>query len=377
MLLNNPKRIAFVINGLPVGGAEKFLISIVNHFFSIGYEPIVILLNDQIALLHELNPNIQIQTIKKKYRFDLFVSFRIRYFIKSHNINKVFCINAYPFFMTKLAFIFDRQTKFYLSLHSTIPNSTNIFIKNFFCYRLVSKRDVIVYLCKNQQQYLQKKYFIPNSFVSVINNGIDKDYFNINSIPEFNYDTLRATYNIPKGATVIINVARVSREKGHSCAIDALYILHKEFNSKSHLVFVGDGNANYLALLKQQVYEKSLQHYVHFTNVQSDVRKFYCISDLFTLTSTSETFSLAALEAMAFGLPISLTDVGGAREMLIEGVTGELANVNDAYSIAKSWNKLLGSNTKRNHIRQYFLDNFTSDRMYLDYEKLILSNQGV
>ena len=377
MFLNNTKRIAFVINGLPVGGAEKFLISIVNHFFSIGSEPIVILLSDQKALLHELNPNVQVQIILKKYRFDLFVSFRIKKFIQSKGISSVFCINAYPFFLTKLAFILEHHTKFYLSLHSTIPNSTKIFIKNFLCYRLVSKRDVIVYLCKNQQQYLQKKYLIPNSFVSVINNGIDKDYFNINAIPEFNYDTLRATYNIPKYATVIINVARVSREKGHSCAINALCILHNEFNIKSHLVFVGDGNANYITSLKQQVYDKSLQHYVHFTNVQADVRKFYCISDLFTLTSTSETFSLAALEAMAFGLPISLTDVGGAREMLIEGVTGELANVNDAHSIAKSWNSLLGSNTKRNHIRQYFLDNFTSDRMYLEYEKLLIRNQCV
>ena len=59
-------RIAFVINGLPIGGAEKFLISIVNHFYTIGYEPIVITLNDQKQLVHELNPHVHVETIKKK-----------------------------------------------------------------------------------------------------------------------------------------------------------------------------------------------------------------------------------------------------------------------------------------------------------------------
>ena len=367
-------RIAFVINGLPVGGAEKFLISIVNHFYSIGYEPIVITLNDQKQLIHELNSHVHVETIKKKSRFDLTVSFRIKHFIKSNGINKVFCINAYPFFMTKLAFVFDYRTQFYISLHSTIPNSTNIFIKNLFCYRLVTKRDVIVYLCKNQQSYLQKKYLIPKSKVCIINNGIDKDYFNENAVCETNYSSLRASYDIPNDANVIINVARVSREKGHSYAIEALGILHKKYNNKSHLLFVGDGNTNYVSSLKQQVYNSKLNNYVHFTSVQSDVRKFYTISDLFTLTSTSETFSLAALEAMAFGLPVSLTDVGGAREMIIEGKTGELANVNDAWSIAKSWNKLITNNKKGKHIRQYFLDNFTSDKMHLNYEKLLINN---
>ncbi len=373
-ILNNDK-IAFVINGLPVGGAEKFLISLVNHFYCIGHTPIVITLNDQKELIHELNPNIPVETIKKLSRFDLSVTFRIRSFIKSHKINKVFCINAYPFCLTKLAFIFDRDTQFYLSLHSTKPNTNNIYLKNFFCYRLVSKQDVIVFLCNNQKNYLQKKYLIPKSQKCIITNGIDKEYFNAKSTPRFNYDLLKAEYNIPINEHVIVQVARVSHEKGHNYAIDALGILHKKYKKMTHLLFVGGGDPEYILSLKNKVANNDLQEFVHFTNVQPDVRKFYCISDLFTLTSTSETFSLAALEAMAFGLPISLTDVGGASEMIIAGETGELAIVNDAWSIASSWNKILTNNIKGDHIRQFFLDNFTSDRMHQDYENLLIHNQ--
>lgn len=373
-MIKTNNRIAFVINGLPMGGAEKFLISIVNHFFNNGYEPIVITLNDQKQLLHEINPNILVKTIKKKSRFDLFVSFRIKSFIQSKNIDKIFCINAYPFFMTKLAYVFNQNTQFYLSLHSTVPNSTKIFIKNFLCYRFVSKQDILVYLCNNQKSYLKKKYLIPTSVDCVINNGIDKDFYDTKSLTEFNFSALRERYNIPIEDTVIINVARISREKGHNFAIEALSILHQEFNNKSHLLFVGDGDPDYISILRSQIQNYSLNNFIHFTNVQSDVRQFYCISDLFTLTSTSETFSLAALEAMAFGLPIALTDVGGAREMIIEGTTGELANVNDAKSIANSWHRIIKNNKKGNRIRKYFLEHFTSDRMFLDYENLFINN---
>jgi len=50
----NPKSIAFVIHGLPMGGAEKFMISIVNHLFDIKYDPIVILLSHDDTLASEI-----------------------------------------------------------------------------------------------------------------------------------------------------------------------------------------------------------------------------------------------------------------------------------------------------------------------------------
>lgn len=370
---NDDNRIAFIINGLPVGGAEKFFITVVNHFNAMGFEPLVVLLNNQNQLLHELNPNVQVNTIIKRSRFDLFVSFRIKKYLVTNNIDKVFCINAYPFFMTKLAFIFNNKTRFFLSLHSTIPNTFRIYIKNFLCYRFVSKKDVIVYLCNNQKGYLKHKYLIPKSQEYIISNGIDKDFFNVSSLGNLNYNKLRLQYNIPLGEKLIVKVARISPEKGHQVAIDALHILHAQFNQKSHLLFVGGGDSTYILSLKFYAESKNIHDYVHFVDAQADVRKFYYIADIFTLTSKSETFSLAALEAMAFGLPISLTNIGGASEMMIEGVTGQLAKPNNAFSIASSWNYIQNNIKKGEHIRHYFLNNFTADRMLQDYVNLLIN----
>jgi hypothetical protein len=127
--MHSDKKIAFVIHGLPMGGAEKFMINLANNFHERGCEPVVILLSNATTLLHELNGQIKVVTILKKSRLNLSVSKRIKKTIHVEKIAKVFCINTYSFFLTKLAFLFDKKTSFYLSLHSTIPSSKKNFCK--------------------------------------------------------------------------------------------------------------------------------------------------------------------------------------------------------------------------------------------------------
>ncbi len=370
MIENN--RIAFVIHGFSMGGAEKFLISIVNQFHKLGYNPIVITLSNDKSLLHELNPAIQVETILKKSKFDIFITNRIKSCIKYNEIKKVFCINPYAFFLTKLAFFFDNTTQFYLSLHSTIPPSYKTYISNFIYYRLVKKKDNIVYICNNQRAYLKDKYLLPNTHEAVIYNGINSEYYSEKALPNFNYVSLRAAFGFNPYDKIIVKVARINPEKGHLYAIEALSILHQQSQLKPHLVFVGTGEASYLSLLKKKVQECGLDNYVHFMGSYSDVRGFYGISDVFTLTSNAtETFSIAALEAMSFGLPCSLTNIGGASEMMIEGVTGILSKPNDANSIALSWKTILEKQLKGDSIRKYLQNNFTADGMFQNYLELV------
>jgi glycosyltransferase involved in cell wall biosynthesis len=95
------------------------------------------------------------------------------------------------------------------------------------------------------------------------------------------------------------------------------------------------------------------------------------LADVYTLTSDTETFSLSALEAMSFGLPCSLTDIGGASEMIEINKTGVLSTPGDPVSIAASWNTLLTLEFNREYIRQRVLDNFTSVDMVRHYEALL------
>ncbi len=369
-------KIAFIIHGFPMGGAEKFLISIVNKFNETAeFQPIVVSLSKEDRLLGEVAKEVKCITITREFRWDISVSLKIRNFIKKEKITKVFCINGYSFFLAKLALIFDNRIKFYLSIHSTVPSSLKNRWLTFMYFKFVSRKDAIIYICNSQKSYFREVYRPQAGFQPIVYNGIDTSYFNPSLFTNLDICKERSTYNISMDEKIIINVARISPEKGQLDAIDALKILHEDYRQKSHLLFIGDGEAKYAEYVTGHARKNRLEKYVHFIGNQHDVRKFYCISDLFTLTSSNiETFSLAALEAMAFGLPCSLTDIGGAKEMMVEGLTGSLCRPRDCISIAGSWNYLLAANLKGEKIRRFVVDNFTSEKMFQKYFELLAVN---
>ena len=158
-------------------------------------------------------------------------------------------------------------------------------------------------------------------------------------------------------------------EKNHIGAIKSLQVLHSEYKQKAYLLFVGGG-----MLLEQcrAVAEKmNMSEFIKFAGPQSDVRPFYWASNLFTLCSTSvETFSIAALEAMACGLPVVLTDIGGASEMISEGLNGFLCEPEVA-DIARKWSKALQFSFSPETIHDYVSNHFSSEKMIGEYRKTL------
>lgn len=361
-------KVAFVIHGLSMGGAEKFLIYLVNKLKADGHMPIIISLSEDDTLLDEVNKDIPVITILRKYKFDLSIAYRIRKFILDNDIDKIFCINMFSFFLTKLGLLNNKKIQFFISLHSTEPVSVKNHIANHIYFGVVQQRDKVIYICKNQQSFLKHKYSIRSLHDTVIYNGINTSYFNPSIFLEFDRDGFRKQFGIQPGDQVILKVARLRVEKGHADAIKALALLHKHYAKKAHLLFVGNGDSIFISKLKELAKELNLYEYIHFSGIQSDVRKYYLSSTIFTLTSNSiETFSLAALEAMSFSLPCSLTNIGGASEMIHVGVNGNLSEAKNPASIAESWNELLVAQWDRQKIRDVVIDSFTSEVMVKKY----------
>ena len=158
------------------------------------------------------------------------------------------------------------------------------------------------------------------------------------------------------------------KEKRHKDAIEALAILNKNrITDKVHLLIVGGGEADKIAMLKNRVHQLGLNDHVHFLGSQQDVRLYYKAASLFTLTSESETFSLAALEAMAFGLPAVVTNVGGAAEMITDYENGFLVSPRDPEKIADGWKKALSHPFDSSAIRKQVVDYFSIDQMVNNY----------
>jgi glycosyltransferase involved in cell wall biosynthesis len=361
------QKIAFLIHGLVVGGAEKFFISLVNDSYRRGLDPLVILLSSDNALFHEMDAGVRSVIIERNFKYDLTVGKQVRRVLKENNTDTVFCVGMFSFFLMKLYLRTSKGIRFILSLHSTIPRSFRDYLMNLIYFRAAGKTDRILFICKAQQDYLRKYYGFKPANARIIYNGIDTDYFTP--------DTQAAgkPASIPSGEKVILKVARMFREKGHQYAITALEHLHKDHQLPAHLLFVGSGDATYEKEIKEKAAASAVARYIHFIQHQPDVRPFLHAADVFTLTSyTTETFSLAALEALSSGVPCSLTHIGGAAEM-INASNGELSESKNAQSIANSWHRILTRSYDKQALHRFVADNFSLSTMLENYRQELQS----
>lgn len=208
-------------------------------------------------------------------------------------------------------------------------------------------------------------------------------------------DTLRL-FNIKKDIDVIYNfidVNKYPKAQGEVCNRDSLakknerIITHisnfrpvkrvfdvvKIFNEiqksiPSKLVLVGDGpeRENIDLLCK----ELNIKDQVIFLGNSNDVNRILCYSDLFVLPSETESFGLAALEAMAAKTPVISTNSGGLPEVNLQGYTGFLSNVGDVKDMAKNAVTILKDDQTLGHFKtnaSLHSEKFTLERILPQY----------
>lgn len=152
----------------------------------------------------------------------------------------------------------------------------------------------------------------------VIHSGIDTDRF----VPRERDPALAARYGLVPGRHHVFGiVARLSEEKGHRYLVDAFATVHRGM-SEARLMIVGDGPL--LGAVREQVSGLGLDGAVIFTGTQRNIPDLLALMDVFVLSSTRESFPLAAREAMAAGRPVIAPRIGGCPEVVDDGVTGHL-----------------------------------------------------
>jgi glycosyltransferase involved in cell wall biosynthesis len=370
------KSIAFVFSGLYVGGAEKFGITLANRFAADGIRTFFILFEKIDSPYYRLiHPEITLIHVERKSKYDLVFHKKFEKILEQHRISDVLFFCLKPLLLTRLfAGKKSTGTNFHITLHSTIPVNYKEYLRTRILLGFVKKSDKTIFICRNQRDYVGSRYGFKPIKHTVIYNGVDTSYFNPKKFnPAVNK---REQMGIPQNHKIILLVATLRPEKGHRDAIRALKHLHTHFPGQqhTHLVCTGGGPADYMESLIRESESLGVKQYVHLEGNQPDVRPYFSVANLFTLTSVSvETFSIAALEAMSFGLPISLTRIGGAAEMVFEGINGNLSEPGNPASIAASWNELLSKPLNRDKIREKMIELFSLDktfrayRQYLDY----------
>ncbi|AKJ30538.1 glycosyltransferase [Caldimonas brevitalea] len=169
----------------------------------------------------------------------------------------------------------------------------------------------------------------------VIPNGVDTDIFKPAKVRE---GPLRCRLGIAAETPLVGFIGRLSWEKGPESFLRAALIAHHQ-RPDLHFVLVGDGPMQ--SQCRTFIENFGMGAYAHLAGLQVDMPAVYPELDLVVSTSHSEAMPLALMEAMACGLPIVATRVGGVPEMVQHGLTGALHNPGDFDGIGAQIARLL------------------------------------
>lgn len=210
--------------------------------------------------------------------------------------------------------------------------------------------------------------------IEVIPNFIDLDRFQ-----RSNKEHFRKAIS-PENEKIIVHVSNFREVKRVPDVVSVFdYVLKQDIKAK--LLLVGDGPDRNRA--EQRCRDLGICDRVRFLGKQEQVEEVLSIADLFLIPSGSETFGLAALEAMGCGVPVISSNIGGLPEVNIHGETGYLCDLGDTEAMGRFAVDILSNPEKhklmskkaRKHAEQYELGDIVS--IYESYYKRITESISV
>ena len=205
----------------------------------------------------------------------------------------------------------------------------------------INKSDGVTAVSESLKQETLSYFDIQNE-IKVIHNFIDFDRFS-----KTNKDHFKKAI-APNGEKIITHTSNFRKVKRIE---DVVYVFKKIYEKiPSKLMLIGDGPER--RNMEDLCRKIGLCHEIRFLGKQDAIEELLAVSDLFIMPSQSESFGLAALEAMACEVPVISTNVGGLPEVNIHGKTGYLSNVGDVDDMAKNAIDILSNDEKLKQFRK-------------------------
>jgi glycosyltransferase involved in cell wall biosynthesis len=212
---------------------------------------------------------------------------------------------------------------------------------------------------------IRKLYGYPDP--PLIPNGIPTDEYAPNPNKRTQW---RQAHNIEPHATVLTHIGRFATQKNHALLIEAFAQVRA--HTPLYLLLVGGGELE--NAVREQVAQLGLENRVCFLGIRADVADILNASDMFVLSSRWEGNPMSVMEAMASGLPVVSTAVGGVPELVRDGETGLLVPSEDAGALAQAIQALVDDSARRQAMgaaaRQHAIAYFDIRHTVRGYEQL-------
>ena len=362
-----PKKLVGLIHALDIAGAEKMMVTILNHFSLEEFEVHLIVFDNKGALKEQLSDEVLVhdlltpsvmkgmpKCLKRIHKIKPDIVFTG---IGHLNIALAPFIPFMKFLLPKSKWI-ARETSIV-----SLQNQTSKYPKLFdFLYRHSYKNyDVIITQSDDMKKDLEDNYFKSDKIVT-INNPI-------------NYQAIKALANqeginlVNKNKINLLTVAKLREEKRHDLMLKVLALLPKKY----HLTIIGSGEKE----LELKELSKSLNiiERVSFEGYKSNPYPYMKEADLFLLTSEREGFPNALLEANSLGLPVvAFACKGGIKEIIEEGKNGFFVEFGACELMAKKIEEASTFNFDKDEIIELISSKYGQDLILKKYKTLFVGS---
>ena len=329
----HPPLIMHIIYRLAMGGLENGLVNLINHMPSGRYRHAIVCLTDFTEFRERLHSeSVSVVALHKKPGVDWKAYGRLWKIIKELQPTIVHTRNLPTIELNVVAALAGVPCRIHgehgRDIHDQYGAS-----KKFLIFRKILRRAIHHYVAVSQdlEGWLQQTVEIPREKISQIYNGVDHTMFHVTGSGR--EEIFPKDFADPSHV-VIGTVGRLQAVKGHRTLIQGITHLvadQPSLATKVRLVIVGDGPLR--KSLEALVCDAGLQDVVWMPGLREDIPQILQSFDVFVLPSEAEGISNTILEAMATGLPVLATRVGGNAELVVEGETGTLVPAKDPHAL--------------------------------------------
>lgn len=371
--------VANIIYALSTGGLENGLVNIINRSPPDRYRHVVICLTSADAFAQRITVNdVQVIQLHKRPGYDLRCYARLRRILRELRPDIIHSRNMAAL-ESQLCSVGMHNLKRVHGEHGREINDLDGSNWKYLVFRKFMRLFVHRYIAvsKDLENWLMSSVGVGPDRVNQIYNGVDHQRFTPETVKPL--ALLPEPWQDLDGIVVAGTVGRLTPVKDQQLLLRAVARLRSEQPALAHrlrLLIIGDGPL--YPMLARMVEELALQDVVWLAGDRADVPSLLRAMDIFVLPSLGEGISNTVLEAMASGLPVIATAVGGNVELVEEGFNGRLIPVGDCQALSDALASLAnnagerarqGANA-RSRVCQHFDWNRTVDAYLRVYDEL-------
>ena len=311
-----PPALCYVVNSLNPGGTEKLVVEM-SCAFSREYNVEVICLDEPGTWAGELRAKgVPVYALWRQSGLDLSMATRLSRHFSRQNASIVHAHQCTAWFYSALARLWTPGPRLLLEEHGRfypeVENRARVLVNRLLIRKLTHR---FVAVSRDIAARLQRYEGLDADEIEVIYNGVTPARI----LTPNERAAMRAGLGFSHADFVVGTVGRFDPIKNLPLLIESLDAAVPEVPAIRGLL-IGDGPV--FAQLQDSLQRHGLENRVCLTGYRSDARLLAQCLDLFVLTSFSEGTSMALLEAMAAGVPVAVTEVGGNPEVVLNNETG-------------------------------------------------------